>query len=161
MLSRDGWGGLAVAAASLLLFGLTLGLKDNPMVPIGPGFYPRIVLGLTASLGISLLVLDLLRSRRRRFPGDAKPPAPAPSNHLAVAIHFGVFGLYVVALPYLGFRLATVLYVAAANALLEPPRGLKGWARVAALAFLTTIAAYVVFERYLLVLLPRGRWTGF
>ncbi|MDA0983310.1 MAG: hypothetical protein O3A06_09820 [Proteobacteria bacterium] len=63
MLSRDGWGGLAVAAASLLLFGLTLGLKDNPMVPIGPGFYPRIVLGLTAVLGITLLVLDLLRSR--------------------------------------------------------------------------------------------------
>ena len=161
MLSRDGWGGLAVAAASLLLFGLTLGLKDNPMVPIGPGFYPRIVLGLSATLGIALLVLDLLRSRRRRFSGDAKPADSAPPNHVAVALHFGVFGLYVVALPYLGFRIATVLYVAAANALLEPPRGLKGWARVAALALLTTIAAYVVFERYLLVLLPRGRWTGF
>jgi len=160
-LTRDGWGGLAVAAASLLLFGLTIGLKDNPMVPIGPGFYPRIVLGLTAALGIALLVLDLLRSRRRPQAGGAKPSASIQPNHLAVALHFGVFGLYVVALPYLGFRLATVLYVASANALLEPPRGLKGWARVAALALLTTIAAYVVFERYLLVLLPRGRWTGF
>ncbi len=161
MLSRNGWGGLAVAAASLLLFGLTLGLKDNPMVPIGPGFYPRIVLGLTAALGITLLVLELLRPRRRVSPGDGKPAASAQPDHLAVVIHFGVFGLYVVALPYVGFRLATVLYVAAANALLAPPRGLKGWARVAALALLTTIAAYVVFERYLLVLLPRGRWTGF
>lgn len=160
-MTRDGWGGLVVAAASLLLFGLTIGLKDNPMVPIGPGFYPRIVLGLTAALGIALLVLDLLRSRRRPQAGDAKPPASAQSNHFAVALHFGVFGLYVVALPYLGFRIATVLYVGAANALLEPPRGLKGWMRVAALALLTTVAAYVVFERYLLVLLPRGRWTGF
>ena len=42
-LSRDGWGGLAVLAASLFLFALTLGLKDNPLVPIGPGYYPRIV----------------------------------------------------------------------------------------------------------------------
>jgi putative tricarboxylic transport membrane protein len=42
-LSKDGWAGLAVLAASLFLFALTVGLQDNPLVPIGPGFYPRIV----------------------------------------------------------------------------------------------------------------------
>ena len=47
-LSKDGWGGLAVLAASLFLFALTLDLKHSPLVPIGPGFYPRLVLGLTA-----------------------------------------------------------------------------------------------------------------
>ena len=57
-LSRDGWAGLVVLAASLVLFGLTLGLKANPLVPIGPGFYPRIVLGVTALLAAVLVVTD-------------------------------------------------------------------------------------------------------
>lgn len=156
MLSRDGWGGLVVLATSLVLFWLTLGLKDSPMIPIGPGFYPRIVLGLTAALGLWMLLADLLE-RGKRAPGAV---AAAP-NYSAVAIHFAVFGLYVAALQPLGFRIATFAYVAAANALLAPPRGARGWGRVVVLAFLTALATWLVFERELLVLLPRGRWTDF
>ena len=123
------------------------------MVPIGPGFYPRIVLGITAVLSAWLVVADWLAT---------KSPAPRkPLNYGLVAVMFAVFGLYAGALAYLGFRIATLLYVAATNALLEPPRGARGWARVALVAAITTAVVYVVFERYLLVLLPRGRWTGF
>lgn len=155
MLSRDGWGGLAVLAASLLLFGLTLGLKDNPLVPIGPGFYPRIVLGVTAALSLWLVVADVLGRKSRK---------PAPShdhNYVLVGLMFLLFGLYCGALAFLGFRLSTFLYVAAANALLDPPRNAKGWARVAVVAVLTAFLTHLVFERYLTVLLPRGTWTGF
>lgn len=156
MLSKDGWGGLVVLATSLLLFWLTLGLKDNPLVPIGPGFYPRIVLALSAALGLWILVADL--AARRRRPSAA---APAAANYPAVAIQFAVFGLYVAALAPIGFRIATFLYVAVANALMAPPRGARGWLRVTLLAFATALVSYFVFERYLQVLLPRGRWTGF
>jgi len=152
-LGRDGWAGLAILIASLVLFGLTLGLKDSPMVPIGPGFYPRIVLGITAALSAWLVVADWLAK---------KSPAPRlPANYGLVAVMFAVFGLYAGALSFLGFRVSTLLYLAASNALLEPPRGAKGWARVALVAVITTAVVYLVFERYLLVLLPRGRWTGF
>lgn len=155
MLSRDGWGGLAVLAASLLLFGLTLGLKDNPLVPIGPGFYPRIVLGITAVLSLWLVVADV-RGRR------ARKPAPSQGhNYVLVGLMFLLFALYCGALAFLGFRLSTFLYVAAANALLDPPRSAKGWARVAVVAVLTAFLTHLVFERYLTVLLPRGAWTGF
>jgi hypothetical protein len=160
MLSRDGWAGLAVAAASLVFFVLTLGLKENPLVPIGPGFYPRIVLGVTAALGLWLVAADVLGRGDRAAAGPAQAVAARP-DYGAVALQFAVFGLYAVALPFLGFRVATLLYVGAANALLAPPHGARGWARVAALAVLTTLATYLVFERYLLVLLPRGHWTGF
>ena len=152
-LSRDGWGGLAVLAASLFLFALTLGLKDNPLVPIGPGFYPRIVLGVTAVLAFALVVADLL-----------SPKAATASqglNYLLVVETFAVFGLYVGALPFIGFRIATFLYVAATNALLDIPRGAKGWGRVLLVAGLTTVIVFYVFERYLTVLMPRGRWTQF
>ena len=156
-LSRDGWGGLAVLAASLLLFWGTLGLKDNPLVPIGPGFYPRIVLGITAAFGLLLLVADVL-SRPRKASGATAGAAP---NYAAVAIHFAVFGLYALALPYLGFRIATFLYVAAASALMDPPHVARQWIRPALLGLLTAPATWLVFERYLSVLLPRGRWTDF
>ncbi len=65
------------------------------------------------------------------------------------------------ALPGLGFRVATFLYVAAAAALLARPRDAKSWIKILVLALVTAAVTYFVFERYLLVLLPRGRWTGF
>ena len=153
-LSRDGWAGLAVLAASLFLFALTLGLKDNPLVPIGPGYYPRLVLGVTAVLALGVVVSDF-------FAGDRAASRPEQLDYGLVVALFAVFGLYCGALPYLGFRVATLLYVAATNALLDPPKGARGWMRVGAVALITTAAAYVVFERYLTVLLPRGRWTDF
>ena len=153
-LSKDGWAGLAVAAASLLLFGLTLGLKPSPLVPIGPGFYPRIVLGVSAFLGALLYALDLYR-------GGSGARAAAAANYGAVLTHFALFGVYALALPWLGFRLATFAYVAAANAFMAPPRGWREWLRVFLVALGAALVTYVVFERYLSVLLPRGHWTDF
>jgi len=151
-LSRDGWTGLAVLAASLVLFGLTLGLRDNPLVPIGPGFYPRIVLGISAALAAWVLAQSFWRPA---------PAAGSRANYGLVASVFAIFFVYVGALPFLGFRVATLLFVAALQSTLEPPRNAKGWLVVGATAFLTTLVSYILFERYLQVLLPRGRWTDF
>ena len=152
-LSKDGWSGLVVLAASLFLFALTLGLKDNPLVPIGPGYYPRIVLAVTAAFALALVVSDLLAQKETR---EAKP-----LNYLLVVEMFAVFGLYVGALPYVGFRISTFVYVAATNALLDVPQSPRSWGRVLLIALITTVVVYYAFERYLTVLLPRGRWTDF
>ena len=152
-LSKDGWSGLAVLAASLVLFWATLGLKDNPLVPIGPGYYPRIVLGITALLAFAVFAFSLFE---KKSPGKAEK-----LNYGMVVSMFAVFGLYCGALPYLGFRIATLLYLAATNALLDWPKSAKGWARVAVVSIVATVVIYYVFERYLTVLLPRGRWTNF
>ena len=151
-LSKDGWTGLAVLAASLILFGLTLGLRDNPLVPIGPGFYPRVVLGIAAVLAVALLVFSFFGK-----PAEGKSSA----NYGLVVAVFAIFFVYVGALPYLGFRIATLLFVPALQMTLEFPRSRKAWAIVAATAVITTVVSYVLFERYLQVLLPRGRWTDF
>ena len=152
-LSKDGWGGLAVLAASLFLFALTLGLKDNPLVPIGPGYYPRIVLGITAAFALALVIADFLSEKRTQTRESL--------NYLLVVEMFAVFGLYAGALPFLGFRISTFLYVAATNALLDVPRNAKSVGRVVLVAAITTVVVYYTFERYLTVLLPRGRWTDF
>jgi len=152
---RDAWAGLAVLAASLVLFWLTLALKENPLVPIGPGFYPRIVLGLTVVLAAILVVADALAQR------PVRPPRAEPLRYGMVALMFAAFGLYCGALPYFGFRIATFAYVAGTNALLDAPRRARDWLRVGLVGLIATAVIYYAFERYLSVLLPRGLWTDF
>ena len=157
MIGRDGWAGLVVLTLCAILYWLTLDLKGNPLVPIGPAFYPRIVIGVAALFAVLLVIEDALAGRTRA----AGTAAAARPNYGLVALEFGVFGLYVVALPYLGFRVATFLYVVAAAAPLARPRGALGWGKILLLAALTAGLTYFIFERYLTVLMPRGRWTGF
>lgn len=156
-MGRDAITGLAVLAASLALFWATLGLERHPMVPVGPGFYPRIVLGITAAMGLLLVIADVLARRK----GGPAPARAADARYGLVVAAFGVFAAYVVALPWLGFRIATFVFLIGMQVLLEPPQGARRWLLVIAVAFLATLAVYFAFERYLLVLLPRGRWTDF
>ena len=151
-LTRDGWTGLACLVASLVLFGFTLGLRDNPLVPIGPGFYPRIILVISAVLAVWVLVQSFLQPA---------PVGKGGENFRLVAGVFAIFFVYVGAMPFLGFRIATLLFMAALQSTLETPRGARGWAVVAATAIATTLVSYYLFEGYLQVLLPRGRWTDF
>ena len=151
MIGRDSVAGLACLAGSLLLLVMTRGLPQPALVPIGPAFYPRIILVITALLSAGLVVTDLLRRER---------PKRTPVRYRQVILTFAVFAAYVFALPWLGYRLATFAFVAGLQATLERPRGARWW-RVLAVAVLTMLATYYVFDVYLSVLLPRGRLTGF
>ena len=157
-MGRDGYTGLAVLAASLFLFWGTFGLEKHPMVPVGPEFYPRIVIGVTALLALCLVAADVIARRRGVAATGARRATPRVGLVLAA---FGVFGLYVVALPFVGFRVATLAFMVAMQALLEPPANARRWIAVLVLAIATTVVTYYAFEHYLHVLLPRGRWTGF
>jgi putative tricarboxylic transport membrane protein len=159
MIGRDGWAGLVILAFCACLWWMTLDLKANPLVPIGPGFYPRIVVGVTALFAVLVVIGDALARRGGGVAGKAAQAERA--NYVLVLASFAVFGAYVLALSGLGFRIATFLYVTAAAALLARPLGAKRWIAILVLALLAAAITYFVFERYLLVLLPRGRWTGF
>jgi putative tricarboxylic transport membrane protein len=156
---RDVYTGLAVLAASLALFWMTLGLERHPMLPVGPGFYPRLVLGVTAVFGLGIAVAGFV-AHRRRGPIAAAVPAVVTPNYGLVAAAFAIFAAYVLAMPWLGFRISTFLFLLAMPAALERPRTRRRWLLVAAVSLVATVVVYFVFERYLHVLLPRGRWTG-
>ena len=51
MLGRDGIAGLICLGLSIALLVMTRGLPQSALVPIGPDFYPRIVLVIMAALG--------------------------------------------------------------------------------------------------------------
>ena len=157
MLGRDGLAGLVCLLGSLWLLALTRGLPQPALVPIGPGFYPRIVLGITALLSATLIVSDWV-ARRRRPAG--RPRAAAPRSYGLVALVFALFAGYVILMPLLGFRAATFLFVGSLQGSLERPTG-RRWLLLLVIAAATALLTHLVFETYLSVLLPRGRWTGF
>ena len=163
MLSRDGISGLICLAISLWFLVLTLWLPPATMVPIGPAFYPRLVLALLALLSVILIATDFLAMRRLRAiaPTAAAVPAGvgAPNYRLVVAT-FIQFGLYIVLLPELGFRISTFLFMLALQATLEWPRTARHWGLAIIVAAATSLICHFVFEYYLSVLLPRGTWSG-
>jgi putative tricarboxylic transport membrane protein len=157
-IGRDGIAGLILLAISLFLLVKSFQLPSLPIVPVGPGFYPAIVLSFMAAASALLVLQDLMKRR----PAAAADTRDAPRrNYRLVVISFAIVGAYVVLLPLLGFRVATVLFVGALQAALDPPRTARQWVMLATIALGTTVVSYFVFERYLLVLLPRGAWTGF
>jgi putative tricarboxylic transport membrane protein len=156
-IGRDGIAGLVLLAISLVLLVKSFQLPSLPIVPVGPGFYPAIVLIFMAAASALLVLQDLMK----RAPVVADASDAPRRNYRLVVIAFAIVGLYVVLLPLAGFRVATVLFVGALQAALGRPQTARQWAVLAAIAIGTAAVSYLVFERYLLVLLPRGAWTGF
>ena len=154
-LTGDAVVGLISLGVSLWLFVVAGDLPRSARVPIGPGFYPRLVLGLTALASVALVATSLLRGARA---GTA--PAVRP-NYALVVTAFVLFGIYIVALPLIGFRLATFVFVVLMQAAIDPPRSRRSFIVIGIIAFATALVTYVVFEHYLQVLLPRGTWTDF
>ena len=160
-MGRDAVTGLVVLATSLFLFWATLGLERHPLVPVGPEFYPQLVLGVTAFLALLLVVSDVIANRRARVT-PARSVSTARPNYKLVVSAFAIFALYVIALPYLGFRLASFAFLIAMPVTFEPPSAhRRRWLVVFLVALVATVLTYLIFNNYLHVLLPRGRWTGF
>jgi putative tricarboxylic transport membrane protein len=154
-LTGDAVVGLVGLVLSLWLFVVAGDLPSSALVPIGPGFYPRLVLGVTALSSLALLVQSLIASRA----GAA--PRAGGANYALVVTAFVLFGLYVIALPLIGYRLATFLFVALMQVAIDPPRSHRARLIVGVIALATSLVTYLVFEHYLQVLLPRGTWTDF
>ncbi len=158
-LGRDGVIGLICVVVSLALLVQSFSLPQLPLTPVGPGFYPRIVLSLLVLGGLVLMLQDVLASRIAGPAAGGDEPQPAGNLRL-VALLFGIVGLYALLMPVLGFRIATALFVLTLMPAIEWPTSTRAWATIIAIAIATSLTTYVVFERYLLVLLPRGSLTG-
>ena len=157
-MTRDGVAGLICLALSLGMLALTRGLPQSSFVPIGPEFYPRIVLVIMALLSAMLIASDLWWHRKDAAAAAGAVSAPERRNYRLVGVTFAVFAVYVVLLPLIGYRLSTFIFMVALQSVFEP-HGARRWVAVLVSALATTAVTYVVFEHYLSVLLPRGSWT--
>jgi sterol desaturase/sphingolipid hydroxylase (fatty acid hydroxylase superfamily) len=155
-MGRDGWIGVGLLIFGGWLYSNLGKIPANPLVPIGPAFYPRFLLLVILLLSLVLVIQDVLAHRK-----EQRQQRSASENWLKkykpTLLTFFVFGLYVLLLPKLGFVFSTALFVTALQWLLGAPllRRLPGSLLI---GIATSGVTYLVFEKYLYVLLPRGTW---
>jgi len=122
-----------------------------PLVPIGPAFYPRIILGIFIALSLCLVVSGLIQGRVAR----TWNLTAWLRRYRLILLCFLIFGLYALALPRFGFLLSTFLFTVVIQWVL----GRRGWRvlpAVLAVGAGTAYGTYLAFEVYLQLLLPRG-----
>jgi putative tricarboxylic transport membrane protein len=141
-------GGLLLA---LLLLGATRGLDDVAREgQLGPGFWPRLVLGgLALTCAARLVLAWRTRAAREAAAGRDDAPPLAPTQ-LGGAI--GLILLYVLVAPVAGFPLATAAFIAAFMAV----AGARSPAAIAATAAAGTVGLLYVFVRIVYLPLPKG-----
>jgi putative tricarboxylic transport membrane protein len=160
-LTQNTVAGIVCLALSLGMLVLTRGLPQSSFVPVGPDFYPRIVLIIMAVLSALLIAIDLWpQGAKAAETSAAAAPAPEKRNYRLVGVSYAVFTGYVILLPLVGYRVSTFMFVATLQAVFDAPRGARGWVLLMVSGLTTSLVTYVVFNDYLSVLLPRGHWTG-
>lgn len=155
-MGRDGWIGIGLLFLSGWLYANLGKIPANPLVPIGPSFYPRFLLVLIVLLSLALLIQDVASLRKK----TAKPKTElrtALKKYQPTILSFLIFALYILLLPTLGYLVSTMLFVTALQWLLGRPV-LRRLFTSCFIGFLTSLTTYVIFEKYLHVLLPRQSW---
>lgn len=142
----------AVALFAALYLSLGRGLEPGLVngVP-GPGSFPRL-LGLAMLACAAYLAGRGVVAVRQARAAGAGPPAALPRRLGRVAAFYGLFVLYVLALPVAGFASATFVFAALSMS------GLLGLGRWQGLGYAAglTLLAYGLFRVLLDVPLPAG-----
>jgi hypothetical protein len=150
---RDYGIGLGLLAFCALMYWQAGLAPTPPFVPYGPAFYPRVALLVLAGLSAWLLIETW--SRKPHAAKAAPKPADQAPDYRRVLLGFAIFLGYVFGISVLGFLLATFLFVLGMSWGIGPRRTAE-LPKLLALAAGTAGGTYLIFEKYLHVLLPRG-----
>jgi putative tricarboxylic transport membrane protein len=136
--------GLIVIVGGGLLFWDTFYFSPpiKPNAP-GPDFFPRIILIILFILGAALLASNLFKR------GQGERPSRSLFDYKKFLLTVGLIILYLFLLPYLGFLLASFLYIS-----LNLINRLEGRIKVVALAAASSACLYFIFAWLLNVRLP-------
>jgi len=157
-LNRDSIVAIVLLAACGGLALATLEIREPDYGQLSPATWPRAIVGVLAVLSLIYLVQSL-----RQGPDAPDPDAPKGAREFLaywrnVIWSFALFGLYLLAIPYVGMLVGGIAFV---FALLTALGGLRWVALHAAIAVVSVGGMWAVFTYGLDVLLPRGEWTGF
>ena len=152
-MGRDTGIGVGLLAVCGILYWQTGFISIPPFVPIGPSFYPRVMLIFLAGLAVWLIAEDLLKKRTSAVKAK-KATGPAPS-YRRVLWGFLIFLGYVACLDLIGFVASTFLFILGLSWAIGP-RNVREIPKLFAVAAGTALVCYLLFEKYLYVFLPRG-----
>lgn len=146
-------------ALSVLLVTAVLAVESGDIKPptswqpYGSALFPRLLLAVIGLLATILLVRSLIVERPRRD----TPRRTFPEwlrHHRTVLSLFGLFGLYALLLPVIGYLPATLAFLVASLALLLGIDTRRKWIINLAVAFTLAPLVYVIFRFGLNIWLP-------
>lgn len=134
-------------------------LPASAWEPLGPGSFPRIVLGLMILLSGAVIVSNarpaLAELKRRREGAPGKALLGWWTRHRLVAIVLALFAFYVLLLKLLGFVVTTIAFLILVQWWVGP-KTRKNLFLAIAVALIFSIGTYYLFQAVLNVFLPAG-----
>jgi putative tricarboxylic transport membrane protein len=116
------------------------------------GFFPFMGGVILISLSIMLLISTIMGKEKEMEDGKLIKFFPQKDSVKRLVITLSILFMYSISLVYLGFFIATLLFMILLLKLLEPQR----WTTSLIIAFLTSISAYLLFVTLLKLQLPIG-----
>jgi len=151
--------GLIIVVMSLLLLYNTTGISTPPIVPLGPAFYPQILLALLFIMGMILFISCILKGRSSGDKKSEKKKVLEDERWLIrykkIIWGFVFFGLYILFIPIIGFYISTAMVLVILQGILGY-REFKQLPLFFLISIMTTISIYFVFEKYLMIVFPKG-----
>lgn len=144
-----------ILAASVFLFFDARGLPTSRWEVLGAGAFPQLVFGLLSAL-CALAIVGTLRKLNlaavRGFPAAALGWL---RTRYLVLVMAACFGLYLLAIPPLGFSVATFVFLLATQLVLAPRRW-TSFLLALGIALLFSFGLNALFAEVFDVFLPRG-----
>ena len=145
-----------LVGAVLLYFEAT-GLPTSRWEVLGAGAFPKLVLGALAILSLVAIVDSVGKLRAAGWPGFGWAVLWWVRARRLVIFLFVLFAVYLWAIPWLGFNIATFLFLLAGQALLAPRTWFAAGVGLV-IAVLFSFGMNWLFADVFLVFLPRGAW---
>jgi len=121
---------------------------------IGSGLWPLLAIGASALFSVALLISSVKKFQREGTTEDRTPEAIAEKKkqRLIVTLSVVCFLVYMVAIPWVGFILSTLIYIPAFALALGERRK---WVLFVS-PFLLTAIIVAVFAKFITIPFPKG-----
>lgn len=150
----DLYTGAFTCTLSIFMFYIASRLPEGMFGTLGAGFFPKIIFGTLVVCSFALMMKTFMKHfvKNKNKPNAASFPF---DKYKIVVIAFFLFFLYVIGLSYLGFVIASMLFLPALMWTLGP----KTKASLVPITLTSTgitAVTYISFTHFLQVFLPSG-----
>ncbi|MEQ5856098.1 tripartite tricarboxylate transporter TctB family protein [Halomonas sp. EF61] len=148
---------IALAALFTALFVRAQALPSSMWEPLGSGSFPRLVLAALVALNLAIAFKEA-RAFLRQSPGERGQVGAWIWRHRLAFAVLALFAVYIIALPWLGFSLASLAFLLAGQWLLGA-RSLKALAIAVVVALVFSLGVDTLFRDVFVISLPRGLFS--
>lgn len=146
------------AGLAALFVGLFIQAGDLPSSmwePLGAGSFPRLILGALVVFNLAIMVQSMMALRGTDRATSAGAREWFLQRRLAFAT-LAAFAIYALSMPWIGFAIASLLFLLAVQFILGARRG-RRLLIAAIIAAIFGLGLYALFSHVFLISLPSGR----